>query len=597
MLETIRSDNLPENGSELSAASSWSSSEDESGDEDDEEEVDSSASASASSSEEEGEYEDEGSPAASSEDGRSSRKRKRKQGSASSVAAAASSSSSSAKPPGRRKKKHNRTLRRRVLEEYYCSTCFGAATAMVAYEISKEDGKDTNDLLWLAIVGLTSYYVRADIDQSRYIQLLADVQIEVANKNGSGQQKYMTVEDVATQRSTQASSTTEGLRDDGTEVLRGPGGPGVRVPVAEEGRISLQFDYRFMLYRHWNLYESMLFSDYVSTTLKLWTSGGRANLEKFIAKMGIPLKECRQKFAYMSERLKGRLKTSAEDCSREFELDEILFQTFSRQDGFSDMISASDLVHITTALLECETDAGAAAAAALESASSGRKNRGGQPNEDSATKGSDDDAASKNSVTKYSSDGSSPLFETANDNKRWIARFNRAYDSLRKNSHEAYESGIACAKRLQKVVFQMASSVIERKQVRNSGPFRYTLLQNLTASEAAYFVQPRVLARLAKFVVTAFVVQKKWTDRRAKPYIMCVANEARGTHIVVGVMCPGRFEVQRNYLGKAFRYAAESVKATYKHDGFDTAAIELGRNASPTQFLSALHDRLSPLDD
>jgi cell division control protein 45 len=113
-LETIVSDNLPGNGSDLSMNESSSS-----------------GSSSSSSADEDSDDDPEDS------DDSFTRKRKR-----------------------RDKKYTARKSRRKVLNEYYLATSYGAASSMVAYEISKETSKDTNDLLWLAIVGLTSYYIQ-----------------------------------------------------------------------------------------------------------------------------------------------------------------------------------------------------------------------------------------------------------------------------------------------------------------------------------------------------------------------------------------------------------------------------------------------------
>lgn len=441
------------------------------------------------------------------------------------------------------------------------STSYGAPSAVVAYEMTKDTNNDTNELLWLAIVGLTSYYVQGDIDHGRYLQLLQDVRIDVSSKNGP-----------------RPKTMTSGENPDGTG--------GTEIPVAEDGRIEDRLDYRFMLYRHWNLYDAMTYSDYVATSMQLWTAKGRANLERLIAKIGIPLKDCRQKFAFMSERLKERLRDGIDASARDFDLDEVRFDTFAKRDGFAAPISAADVVYGTTALLECD----AIVDAAVERRDEGSAESNAETNENQTTTKIDGQGEEK---IEDVGDTASLSVPGTTMTKRWEDRFNLAFDSLRKNNDLVYKHGIARAMRLQRVVFEMATSVIERKRVRNSGPFRYTILQNLTASESSFFVQPRVLARLAKFVVNAYIGQGKWTDRRAKPYVVCVPNETRGTHLVVGVMCPGRFEVERNYLGRAFRIAAIDVGAKYKHDGFDTAAIELGKETGPTQFLSVLHDTLS----
>lgn len=45
-------------------------------------------------------------------------------------------------------------------------------------------------------------------------------------------------------------------------------------------------EFRFMLFRHWNLYDSMYHSGYVAGKMKLWRDRGRKNLQGLLAKMG-----------------------------------------------------------------------------------------------------------------------------------------------------------------------------------------------------------------------------------------------------------------------------------------------------------------------
>ena len=45
-------------------------------------------------------------------------------------------------------------------------------------------------------------------------------------------------------------------------------------PAAAKGHITCTEDYRFMLYRHWSLYESMFHSNYVASKLRVWMDDG-----------------------------------------------------------------------------------------------------------------------------------------------------------------------------------------------------------------------------------------------------------------------------------------------------------------------------------
>ena len=49
-----------------------------------------------------------------------------------------------------------------------------------------------------------------------------------------------------------------------------------------------------MLYKHWNLYESLIYSTNIASKLNTWKESGRKDIETFIAYLGIPLDEAKQ---------------------------------------------------------------------------------------------------------------------------------------------------------------------------------------------------------------------------------------------------------------------------------------------------------------
>ena len=79
-----------------------------------------------------------------------------------------------------------------------------------------------------------------------------------------------------------------------------------QVGISENGRIVCQTEFRFMLLRHWSLLDAMVHSNFVGTKLKIWKEKGRFRLTEMLAKMGFPLKECKQPWAFMKPSLKVR---------------------------------------------------------------------------------------------------------------------------------------------------------------------------------------------------------------------------------------------------------------------------------------------------
>jgi hypothetical protein len=62
--------------------------------------------------------------------------------------------------------------------------------------------------------------------------------------------------------------------------------PSERAVGGDDRMIRPSEELRFTLFRHWNLYDSMLHSGYVAGKLKLWRDRGRRNLRGLLAKMG-----------------------------------------------------------------------------------------------------------------------------------------------------------------------------------------------------------------------------------------------------------------------------------------------------------------------
>lgn len=124
--------------------------------------------------------------------------------------------------------------------------------------------RETRDTLWHAIVGLTDLLVHQRVEHAQYRQLVEGLEVEVR------------------------ASQPAGLEPQGFAAE-----DGTLVPACEAGRIAVDFEYQFMLYRHWSLYEAMLHSPYVASKLLLWWAHGRQRLDELLAKMGFSLSQCK----------------------------------------------------------------------------------------------------------------------------------------------------------------------------------------------------------------------------------------------------------------------------------------------------------------
>ena len=139
-----------------------------------------------------------------------------------------------------------RQRRRRFNEYYYAGSYYGAPASNLLYELAQQLNRENNDMLWLSIVGGTEQFLLQQCDADQYNLLVAEFQKEVLAKNTEKQQ------------STEASD-------------------GTMIPVEGSG-IWFENEYRFMLHRHWSLFDSMHHSAYIASRLGTWKSSGESSV-------------------------------------------------------------------------------------------------------------------------------------------------------------------------------------------------------------------------------------------------------------------------------------------------------------------------------
>uniref|UniRef100_A0A3B3DSV7 CDC45 cell division cycle 45 homolog (S. cerevisiae) n=1 Tax=Oryzias melastigma TaxID=30732 RepID=A0A3B3DSV7_ORYME len=181
--------------------------------------------------------------------------------------------------------------------------------AMMFFELAWVLTKDTKDMLWWAIVGLTDQWVHDKITHMKYVTDIATMQRHVSRHSHRNED------------------------DENTLSI-------------DCMRISFEYDLRLTLYQHWSLYESICNSCYTCCHFKLWTLNGQKKLQEYLADMGLPLKQVKQKFNSMDMSIKENLRDVIEDMK------DIRIQTFGAQFGFKNRFLASDMVHAAAALLE-----------------------------------------------------------------------------------------------------------------------------------------------------------------------------------------------------------------------------------------------------
>lgn len=333
---------------------------------------------------------------------------------------------------------------------------------------------------------------------------------------------------------------------------------GTVVPVATDGKISSDLELRFMLCRHWSLYESMYYSPFVASRLSVWKSNGRQQLHELLAKMGLSLEQCKQKWSFMSPQLRARLEEQMDVYGTEYGLEDFQYRSFQRCVGFKAVTSAADVVHAVTAVIESRPACRAHATPAADA---------GTSSEDPA----------------------------GDDQQPWQEGFWQAYDALPGKSTRQLQQGLELSMRLQKAIVHEAVSMTEKRGYTCLKHFRYAYLTRSQSAatggssngQDALLSQPNALAKLALFLVEIHRQNGKWVGPKARPLVILAERES--TYLVVGVTCPEfAGESVKNFFGRAFQLAAEQINARFRHTSFDTAVMEIERD-NVHRFIESLH--------
>ena len=414
-----------------------------------------------------------------------------------------------------------KTLRRRllrlrrenegVLREYYrLGTSYSEPIASMMYSLASELGREDNDLLWLAIVGVTSMelYGRSSAG------------IAVAARRSDAR--------VSGWLGMRGARIRQLLRDEVRRLNPPEIGNGRMLPETtgiipttarspEDTSIRLSPEPKFLLIRHWSLYDSMLHSPYLFSRLKTWSEAGMKRLHKLLAKMGVSLVQCKQSYAHMDMMLKRELRTKLLKYASLYNLDELVptIDTdgkdrggakdgwgFVRSWGWRATLSAQDVGVVVGALLEVGKNTTSA---------------------DDLPVGPSQDLLDVDNNQSQS--------------EEWIPRFWEAYDAL--EDIEALKAGLPTAQYLHKAIFTTGTTILKKKQISHLRAFRMCVVKD--SPDATLFNHPGALTKLALWIGEALAEQEKEATGgrlahggRGTPLVVASLDDKRGVYVVVG---------------------------------------------------------------
>ena len=227
------------------------------------------------------------------------------------------------------KRKSSKTSMRICLQKYqeYADTFWtGYPISAALFDLCQSRGCGNNDLLWYTITGVTDLYLRSSLIERDYMELLGVL------------------------RKSQELLNPNALQADNSAIkaLSDKGGF-----VNSDGIINFENDMKFVLMRHWTLYNSMLHSDFVASRLSAWREKGRKQLELLLAKMGFPLNQCKTDYSAMDLEYRELLSLQLDKFAEEFNVQKYSFPSFARDYGYLLKVSAADCVHALRSIIEC----------------------------------------------------------------------------------------------------------------------------------------------------------------------------------------------------------------------------------------------------
>ncbi|KAK2467021.1 hypothetical protein APHAL10511_001279 [Amanita phalloides] len=443
------------------------------------------------------------------------------------------------------------------LDKYYMSgTYYGQSASGTIYILATVLERTDNDLLWLAILGLTYQYYFSRISREKY-------------------ELYHTLYNDEVSRLNVPVPNTH----DSQLISLNPDDVSIR-PTDE---------LRFTLFRHWTLYDAMYHSSYIASKLGIWKERGRKRLTGLLAKMGFSLPQTQQPYTHMDMDLKRMLVDKLNEVAPEYGLVELSYPSFMRCYGYrTQPLSAADAVEGINALLDIA--GGVRMEIELEGARNGGEwfGRGKIWEGDKYTMNrgrNEDQPRGRDSASQMQDDD-----DEFSQDQWWIQNFWTAYDAV--NNVNRLQEALKLSMSLHRAIIQRGTSIIDKQDIKKMRNYRVVVISQ--GPDLDLFSHPGVLSRLALWLIDTFrdrVPGANVSTRSKKeslPFVVACLNEKAQTYIVVGVMAALDFgEVRKNEFGLAFLDAKERCNARTRHGTFDTSVLEIDQ-ADLKKFLDTL---------
>ena len=410
------------------------------------------------------------------------------------------------------------------VNEYYGGSYYGLPSTYIFYSIAHQLHKENSFYLWYLIISLTDEYLRYHISDKKYDKIYAICQSEILR-----------------------IEKKKPKEDDTLKIYKS---------TSKEGKtILIGSDYKLILYRHWNLYDSFIYSTYPLGILSTWKEPGKGEVQKIFAYMGIPLSEAKQKYRYMKNEYLDTFRDKIIDVSKKFFLNDIIFHSFIYQFDNNTEMSASDCVYLLSCLIECpfeefnnieiEDDD------FIDDNISNISEDGDDKNEkigDQMNNGGDEQNEEK---LKINND---------KNKENTLKRFWMAYRFLSLKKLNMTNSLVDIAIKFQIALTNNATSILDKNGVKNEQKFRYSIVSGNLSDDSRYFHYPGNLERLS-LVICETYKQMKGKKFENKPYLLAYIDAENKTYVIDGNLgCNKKDDEEKNTFPIQFKFVAKKLK-------------------------------------
>ena len=410
------------------------------------------------------------------------------------------------------------------VNEYYGGSYYGLPSTYIYYSIAHQLHKENTYYLWYLIISLTDEHLRYHISDKKYDKIYAICQSEILR-----------------------IEKKKPKEDDTLKIYKS---------TSKEGKtILIGSDYKLILYRHWNLYDSFIYSTYPLGILSTWKEPGKGEVQKIFAYMGIPLSEAKQKYRYMKNEYLDTFRDKIIDVSKKFFLNDIIFHSFIYQFDNNTEMSASDCVYLLSCLIECpfeefnnieiEDDD------FIDDNISNISEDGDDKNEkigDQMNNGGDEQNEEK---LKINND---------KNKENTLKRFWMAYRFLSLKKLNMTNSLVDIAIKFQIALTNNATSILDKNGVKNEQKFRYSIVSGNLSDDSRYFHYPGNLERLS-LVICETYKQMKGKKFENKPYLLAYIDAENKTYVIDGNLgCNKKDDEEKNTFPIQFKFVAKKLK-------------------------------------